>query len=245
MEGFKKVGDDLVRVIEKDDSGSSVSESEEDKHYSNLRERLKHLLHSTKFHIVIISLVIFDCLLVIAELIIDLEMIKLHKKHMVIPEVLHYLSISVLCIFMLEIFLKIFALRLDFFKAKYKMEVFDAIIVIVSLALDIAFAHKEGAEAGFNLLIIVRLWRIPRIVNGVVLSVKTQAERQLTREKNLRAATEQELSKFREYCQAQEKEIEVLRLLLNENNIVYNKTELQFAGSKIDVIAEVNKFSEK
>ena len=87
MEGFKKIHEDMERVIEKDDSGSSVTGSDEGKiHGEGHRERLAHLIHSTKFQIVIICLVVVDCILVIAELIIDLELLKVGHES-VVPEV--------------------------------------------------------------------------------------------------------------------------------------------------------------
>ncbi len=81
MEGFKKVSEDMERVIEKDDSGSSVAGSEEGKGMPlTCREQLQHILHSPKFQIIIVCLVIFDCLLVIGELLIDLKMLELDEE---------------------------------------------------------------------------------------------------------------------------------------------------------------------
>ncbi len=40
-----------------------------------MREKLCHLLHTNKFQIVIVTLVVIDCILVISELLIDLEVI--------------------------------------------------------------------------------------------------------------------------------------------------------------------------
>ena len=79
-------------------------------------------------------------------------------------QVLHYISIGILGIFMIEITVKLFAFRLDFFKSK--MEVFDAIIVVVSFVLDIVYASAEGIESAVGLLVILRLWRVARILNG-------------------------------------------------------------------------------
>ena len=68
---------------------------------------------------------------------------------------------------MIEIAVKIFAFRLDFFKSK--MEVFDAVIVVVSFVLDIVYASAEGVESAVGLIIILRLWRVTRILNGKML----------------------------------------------------------------------------
>lgn len=74
------------------------------------------------------------------------------------------MSIGILSVFLVEIIIKIYAFRLEFFKQK--LEVFDAIIVIVSFALDVAFAKMEGIQSGIGLLIMFRLWRVARILNG-------------------------------------------------------------------------------
>lgn len=208
---------------------------------------------------------------------------------------------------MVEIAVKIFAFRLDFFKSK--MEVFDAIIVVVSFVLDIVYASAEGVESAVGLIIILRLWRVTRILNGrsaiptnytqrppteklvikrfrhrsisdeerlrnwttanikntppsctivrtfliylfyffsgIIMSVKIQAEKRLARERRCREALEQELLKYREYCTAQENEIEALQGLLRKHGIEFERVERPVVGSTIDVVAEVNEFSEK
>lgn len=245
MEGFKKLGDDLERVIEKDDSNSSVTtETEEASKVAppTCRSQLQHLLHTNKFQIGVVCLVIVDCLLVIAELLIDIRVFQLHEESP-IPQVLHYMSIGILSVFLVEIIIKIYAFRLEFFKQK--LEVFDAIIVIVSFALDVAFAKMEGIQSGIGLLIMFRLWRVARILNGIVMSVKNQAERRLLKERRAREACEQELTKFREYCAAQEREIEALQGLLRKHGIEFQTTERPVMGSRIDVVAEVNEPADK
>ncbi len=75
--------------------------------------------------------------------------------------------------------------------------------------------------------------------------MKSQAERRLHRERCSREAVEQELSKFREYCTAQELEIEALQGLLRKHGIEFEQAEKPVMGRTIDVVAEVNEFTEK
>lgn len=78
------------------------------------------------------------------------------------------------------------------------------------------------------------------------MSVKIQAEKKLLREKRLREACEQELAKYREYCSAQESEIEMLRGLLRKHGIEDIQPQLRpVVVSKIDVVAEVNQITDK
>ena len=78
-----------------------------------------------------------------------------------------------------------------------------------------------------------------------MLSVKAQAERRLHRERRVREALEQELGKFREYCTAQEREIEVLQGLLRKHGIEFAAVERPVFVRTIDVVAEVNECCEK
>lgn len=181
------------------------------------REKLSALLHSTKFQIAIVALVVLDCLLVITELLVELEILKLHEHSYIAPKIIHSLSIFILSLFLVEIAAKLYAYRLSFFR--HKMEMFDAAIVIISFGLDVAFRDPESAANGSGLIIVLRLWRVARLLNGIVLTVKTQAERQLMRECKLREKLMQDLLKNRDYCNALEQEISSLRELLHSRGI--------------------------
>jgi len=166
MEGFHKLQDDLEKVIEKDDSASSITtDSEETKpEYRTLRDRLKHLFSTNKFHIIVVCFVIVDCLLVVSELLLDLKVFPTEAHHSVAPHVLHYCSLAILGLFLIEILVRLVVFRLEFVRSKF--ELFDAVIVIVSFVLDILYRNNEGPESGIGLLIVLRLWRVTRIING-------------------------------------------------------------------------------
>ncbi|XP_076434889.1 voltage-gated hydrogen channel 1-like [Babylonia areolata] len=244
MDNLHKMQDDLEKVIEKDDTSSTVtgSDCEETLKLGPLtcRQKLDVIIHSNRFQVGVIVLVIFDVVLVLAELLFDLEIVKLREEHEEsVPQVLHYCSLAILSLFLVEIGLRIFVMRLQFFK--HKLELFDAVIVIVSFVLDIVFRDREDATSGVGLLVILRLWRVTRILNGIVISVKRQAEKKVEREKLLREACEQELSKFRAYCTSLEAEIEYLHRLLKEHQIPYTeKVQKRPVGHQISVEVEVN-----
>lgn len=79
-------------------------------------------------------------------------------------QVFHYLSLALLTFFMVELSGKIYAYRLEFLH--HKFEVFDGIVVVVSFILDIVYISKEDAFDAMGLLILLRLWRVARIING-------------------------------------------------------------------------------
>ncbi|XP_065836788.1 voltage-gated hydrogen channel 1-like [Oscarella lobularis] len=91
-------------------------------------------------------------------------------------EGMHVCGLIVLSLFLVEIILKLYCMDISFFK--HKLEVFDAIVVIVSFALDVAYSGNEDAWDGVGLLILLRLWRVTRIINGIIISVKKKSEKQ-------------------------------------------------------------------
>lgn len=80
------------------------------------------------------------------------------------PQAFHYMSFAILVVFMLEIFFKIFVFRLEFFH--HKFEIMDAIVVVVSFVLDLVLLFKNHHFEALGLLILLRLWRVARIING-------------------------------------------------------------------------------
>lgn len=79
-------------------------------------------------------------------------------------QIFHYLSLALLTFFMVELAGKVFAYRREFFE--HKFEVFDGVVVVVSFVLDVVFIFHEDAFDGIGLLILLRLWRVARIING-------------------------------------------------------------------------------
>ncbi|XP_073343787.1 voltage-gated hydrogen channel 1 isoform X1 [Pagrus major] len=126
------------------------------------RDSLQRLYSSERFQVLVVCLVVLDAIFVLAELLIDLSVIKLAHDH-IVPEVFHYLSLALLTFFMVELAGKLYAYRLEFFQ--HKFEVFDGLVVVVSFILDIVFIFHEDAFDGMGLLILLRLWRVARIIN--------------------------------------------------------------------------------
>lgn len=105
------------------------------------------------------------------------------------PQAFQYMSFAILAFFMLEISFKIFVFRLEFFH--HKFEILDAVVVVVSFVLDLILLLRNHHFEALGLLILLRLWRVARIINGIIISVKTRSERQILRLKqiNLQLAT--------------------------------------------------------
>jgi hypothetical protein len=100
---------------------------------TSLRKKLRLILRSNLFHLTIIMLVVIDLIFVAAELTITAEREK--NRNETTKDIFKYISLSILCLFMIEIVVKIFVLRKEMFKSK--ADLFDASVVIVSFAFDV------------------------------------------------------------------------------------------------------------
>lgn len=192
---------------------------EEDSGPLTWRKKMRNFLHSKPCHIAVIVLVLIDTILVITEILIDLEVVDVDKES-VGAEVVHYLSITILSIFMLEIIAKLVADRHHFLS--HKIEILDAFVVVTAFAFDIAilFFDENDALVAVGLLILFRLWRIVRIVNGVILSVKTECDERVHA---LKAKLSEIEEKLKETEERDQREIERLKRILTENGIHYRE----------------------
>lgn len=116
----------------------------------------------------------------------------------------HMWSTIILCIFMLELMIKIWVSPRVFFGNIY--HVLDFVIVSLSLAFDIAsyLLQWMGLEIVSVILIICRLWRILRIVHALFELVHTQVEHVDELEHEV-AETQAELDKLQEKLKRLEK----------------------------------------
>ncbi|XP_075023754.1 voltage-gated hydrogen channel 1 [Calonectris borealis] len=183
----------------------------------SFQDMMKKLFSSHRFQILVVCLVILDALLVLGELLMDLQIIH-PDKHNITPKVFHYLSLSILTIFLVEVGFKVFVYRREFFH--HKFEVLDGIVVVVSFILDVVLIFREHEFEAVGLLILLRLWRVARIINGIILSVKTRSEQQVSKLKqaNLKLATKVE--QLEHSCVEKEQEIERLNKILKQHGLI-------------------------
>ncbi|XP_074529388.1 voltage-gated hydrogen channel 1 [Halichoeres trimaculatus] len=180
------------------------------------RGALRRLYSSDRFQVAVVGLIILDAFFVLAELLIDLSVIKLEHGH-IAPEIFHYLSLALLTFFMVELAGKLYAYRMEFFQ--HKFEVFDGFVVVISFVLDIVFIFHEDAFDGMGLLILLRLWRVARIINGILVSVKTRAHQQIHKLKESYDRLVQRVTELQEHNDKLEKENQTLQALLKKHGI--------------------------
>ncbi|XP_028272200.1 voltage-gated hydrogen channel 1 [Parambassis ranga] len=185
------------------------------------RDSLKRLYSSERFQVVVVCLVILDAIFVLAELLIDLSVIQLEHGHLA-PEIFHYLSLALLTFFMLELAGKLLAYRLEFFQ--HKFEVFDGLVVVVSFVLDIVFIFHEDAFDGMGLLILLRLWRVARIINGILVSVKNRADQKVHKLKESYDHLVARVTELQERSDKLVQENQKLQALLKKHGIEFDSS---------------------
>ncbi|XP_027031197.2 voltage-gated hydrogen channel 1-like [Tachysurus fulvidraco] len=208
---FTVVGDDQEAVSKWHDEDLKVSEDLEPPNLTTsqltFRDGLKRLFSSEKFQIAVVILVILDALFVLCELLLDLSIIEVDEHH-IAPEEFHYLSLALLTFFMVELGFKLYAFQMEFFHHKFKL--FDGIVVILSFIMNIVYIYKENAFDARGLLILVRLW----IINGILLSVKSQADHNVNKLKEENDRLLHQISELQEHKTAMEQEVTKLSALL-------------------------------
>ncbi|KFV50333.1 Voltage-gated hydrogen channel 1 [Gavia stellata] len=231
LKHFTVVGDDPVQWSndyqkweeEEEEAGEKQPDSEiklePTRSRISFQDMMKKLFSSHRFQILVVCLVILDALLVLGELLMDLKIIH-PDKYNITPKVFHYLSLSILTIFLVEVGFKVFVYRREFFH--HKFEVLDGIVVIVSFILDIVLIFREHEFEAVGLLILLRLWRGVFFLStvGIILSVKTRSEQQVSKLKqaNLKLATKVE--QLERSCIEKEQEIERLNMILKQHGLI-------------------------
>ena len=130
---------------------------------------IRSFLSSREFHWVVIILTIINVILLFVE--IAIEEVSGMEKHKHALEGISAASLSIVSFFMLEIFVTVLAFGPAYY---YKEEgwgfrLFDACIVATSFSLELALRGSE--EEISSLLIILRLWRIVKLITTTTIVV--------------------------------------------------------------------------
>ncbi|KAJ3053572.1 hypothetical protein HK097_003949 [Rhizophlyctis rosea] len=162
------------------------------------RKELGQFLDQKRFHYLVLFLVVLDLMVVMAEIIITFfEQNSCESNHFEEEwwhNTLAHISTAILCLFNIEIALHLIAFGPRYFTHSL-LHLFDAIVVITSLALDLALRGKEQEVAG--LLIVLRSWRLVRVVDGVAMTLEDQYRGKLRRLKEENKRLREELEKLK------------------------------------------------
>ncbi|KAJ8078667.1 hypothetical protein AAF712_001354 [Marasmius tenuissimus] len=141
----------------------------------SFRERLAVFLESSLFHKIVITLIIIDTACVLADLAYTLLTPGCNTPGPEAPawlEVLSIVSITISSFFLVEIPLTLFTLGPKHYDPlgdtpHAALHLFDALIIIATFVLEVILKGRERELA--SLLIVLRLWRLIKLVGGVAV----------------------------------------------------------------------------
>ncbi|KAH9063394.1 hypothetical protein EDB87DRAFT_1673466 [Lactarius vividus] len=157
---------------------SSYSQERQDQSQTALtwREHVSEALESSTAHKLVITLIVIDAGCVLVDLAYTLLSSDCETSGA--PgapawlEALSLISTVITTLFLIEIPLTIWSLGFKFYKPHGQvphasLHLFDATIIVTTFVLEVVLRGKERELAG--LLIILRLWRLLKLVGGVAV----------------------------------------------------------------------------
>lgn len=181
--------------------GGDTSSTNEQSSLKRWRKRVGLVIESHRMHLLILFLLTIDVSCVIADLGYGFLTKSCDGSSNHDPawlEILAHISLAITAAFLVEIFFALFAFGPQFYNPFGKtplaaLHLFDAFVVITTFVLEVALKGREEELAA--LLIILRFWRIVKLVEGVAvgageLSAEAAEELATTKEKLLQVQGE-------------------------------------------------------
>ncbi|KAI9571229.1 hypothetical protein HD554DRAFT_2186821 [Boletus coccyginus] len=171
------------------------------------RENVAWFLESRRFHLFILILIAIDAACVIADIAYDFlanGCPTSSPENPVWLQVLANISLAITTFFLLELPLAIWAFGIKFFvpfsgPPHAPLHLFDAIIVVTTFVLEFVLKGRERELVG--LLVILRLWRLVKLVGGVAIGageIEEQVLEELEQTKRQLEGSTAALAKARE-----------------------------------------------
>ncbi|KAJ4501519.1 hypothetical protein C8R41DRAFT_892177 [Lentinula lateritia] len=141
----------------------------------SFRERLAFWLESQLFHKIVIALITIDAAIVLTDLGYTLLSPNCTTEGPEGPqwlEVLTHISLGITAFFLFEIPLALLAFGSDYYNPfgavpHAILHDFDAVIIVTTFILEVFLKGKQRELAG--LLIVLRLWRLVKLVGGIAV----------------------------------------------------------------------------
>lgn len=141
-----------------------------------------------------------------------------HTIHVHRTEIfLFYFSFLFICIFVLEIFVSLYALRWKYFKNR--LYLLDGIVVIASFVLEIVFHYGNlgNARRAASTIIILRLWKIIRAVHAVAHSLTLKNRLLIEKIEEAKGILEEERTQIEQTLEKQNLKLNYYVHLLNNS----------------------------
>ncbi|KHN96369.1 hydrogen voltage-gated channel 1 [Metarhizium album ARSEF 1941] len=146
------------------------------RHVHHLRRKGRVLLASRSKHFVVMFIVMLDVMALLANVFIQLIACEMHQSDeewvVRIREALETAGLVSSCLFMVELAACLFSFGLEFLTSWF--HVFDSAVIVVSFVIDVA---SQGlAESIGSLVVVLRLWRLAKISEEVVMGATERME---------------------------------------------------------------------
>ncbi|OTA91006.1 hypothetical protein M434DRAFT_33140 [Hypoxylon sp. CO27-5] len=144
--------------------------------YHRAQVATSRFINSRAKHWLILVLIVLDVAGILSDIFIALITCEIGVEHdeWVAPtrNALTIFSLTLSCVFLVELFLSVFADGLGYFKSWFHS--FDAFVIVVGFAIDL-FEHNTAEEIA-SLIVILRLWRFVKIVDEFSVEASEQTE---------------------------------------------------------------------
>ncbi|KAK1327776.1 hypothetical protein QTO34_012684 [Cnephaeus nilssonii] len=177
-------------------------------------------LLSASLNSVLVACVILVVILLTLELLIDIKLLQFPSAFQ-FAGVIHWISLLILSAFFSETVLRIVVLGIwDYIENK--IEVFDGAVIILSLAPMVASTVANGPRSpwdAISLIILLRIWRVRRVIDAYVLPVKVELELVIQQYEKAKVVQDEQLERLTQICQEQGFEIRQLRAHLAQQDL--------------------------
>ncbi|KAM6149405.1 transmembrane protein 266 [Erethizon dorsatum] len=177
-------------------------------------------LLSASLNSFLVACVILVVILLTLELLIDIKLLQFSSA-LQFAGVIHWVSLVILSVFFSETVLRIVVLGIwDYIENK--IEVFDGAVIILSLAPMVASTVANGPRSpwdAISLIIMLRIWRVKRVIDAYVLPVKVEMEMVIQQYEKAKVLQDEQLERLTQICQEQGFEIRQLRAHLAQQDL--------------------------
>ncbi|THV74834.1 hypothetical protein D6D28_02261 [Aureobasidium pullulans] len=146
-----------------------------DSTFNTARRCTRRYLNSKFGHYAILLLVCLDCSCIFGEFVIQIltcEGRVSESKGDVAQEAIGIVGLVFSCLFMLELMASIWAFGFQYFRSKFHC--FDATVIVASFVIDVLL--RGILEEVASLIIILRLWRVIKIMEELSVGAQEQTE---------------------------------------------------------------------
>ncbi|XP_010624313.1 transmembrane protein 266 isoform X2 [Fukomys damarensis] len=177
-------------------------------------------LLSASLNSFLVACVILVVILLTLELLIDIKLLQFSSA-LQFAGIIHWISLVILSVFFSETVLRIVVLGIwDYIENK--IEVFDGAVIILSLAPMVASTVANGPRSpwdAISLIIMLRIWRVKRVIDAYVLPVKVEMEMVIQQYEKAKVMQDEQLERLTQICQEQGFEIRQLRAHLAQQDL--------------------------